>query len=802
MEFSEKWLLDWLGFSISNVFYEQMTKSGIEVEAIAKISKNFERVIVGEVVERLYVNTMHNIVFLRVKLSEKKMIFSISSNDIEFSRGTKIAIATQDSKLFNNRLISMLRFKEKISEGMVCSFKDLGILNIKNKIVEICSEVPVGTDISKFLWFDDDRIIKVSSAPNRADGMSILGIARDMSALNNLCLPTLKEYHINITNHEKFRILINIPDVCLNFIGRTIQSVNLNRQTPLWILERLRRSSISSENVLVDIINYVLIELGQPIFSFNIHGIVQNIIIRTARDNEQFFDSCSQRVPIDKRTILLSDDKEILVLGNHTNSYNSRLSLSSHNIFLGCALFNPEYINNDSHFNFGFKNKITEYYSRGVDSDIQYKALNYVTYLVLKICGGNASNVVLANSSRVTVIQKKIFVLKKTLHRYVNNIISDTLVVKYLLQLGYLVEKQKHCWLVIPPSWRFDIQIQEDVISDLVRVFGYHNIPACALVTNYKLVHDDNIYTSLNRIKLLLVDLGYNEVITYSFVDSQIQKYLFPKRKQFFLLNPISRKMSSMRLSLWNGLLSSVLYNQNRQEKVMRFFESGLCFEEDGNEYLGVKQDLYLAGVISGYKNETDWRSFNKIVSFYDLKGDIELIMALLRKLDKVSFKKMLFQNLCPKQSAAIYFEREMIGVIGVISSNISKKMGLKYKTIVFELIWKKIAQSNDYRIRDVSLYPRCSRDISIIVNDSIAADEILKVSKNVFLDKIVEVKLFDVFYGKNVGLNKKSLSLRFIFGSSKRTLSEEIISNCLNECIRILQEKFNAILRDRNFLF
>lgn len=805
MEFSENWLSEWLGMAIDDKFYDQITESGIEIERTKKVSKIFEKIVVGEVIECEYISIPHKIIFLRIKISKDKVIFVISSNNISFSCGMKLAIATKDSKLFDNKSIDFLKFLDKTSEGMVCSFEDLGMLNIKNSIIEISSEISVGIDLCEFLSFENDNIIKVSSTPNRADGISILGIARDILALNNFNLPILKKYHINVTIPDKFRILINIPDICIYFCGRIIKNVNLNKQTPIWILERLRRSSINSKNVVLDIVNYVLIELGQPIFAFSINDVLNPLLIRQAKLGESFYDEDRKEFFLDERAIVISDYEKILVLGNHVQSYHSKISCKDKNIFLGYSVFNSSLLCTDKNlsFDFGYRNQFTEYYERGVDPSIQLKTLNYITHLILKICGGDAGDITSTGLLENNFYRIKIILFKNTLFKYLKGAISSSLVKKYLLQLGYMVESKKECWIVFPPSWKFDIKVEEDIIGELIRIFGYYHLPALELLTSHNNVIDFNntiSYECLNRVKLFLTGLGYNEVITYGFVDPNIQRLLFSEKKMLLLSNPISKNMSSMRLSLWNGLLSSVLYNQNRQEKIMRFFESGLCFEEKSDEYLGVRQSLCLSGVVSGYKNDKHWRYDNQVFEFYDLKEDLELIIQSLGRVEAITFKKEVCSGLCSEQSAAIYLKQQKIGAIGVLDPIVSKKLDLKYTTILFELNWNRIKNVPEHRIENISEYPVSSRDISIIVDESISASDILKISRNVSLNEIFEVKIFDIFRGEKIGLGKKSITLNFVFGNTEKTLSENLISNLLNECISVLKLNFNAILRDKKY--
>ncbi|XBC44486.1 MAG: phenylalanine--tRNA ligase subunit beta [Buchnera aphidicola (Schlechtendalia peitan)] len=797
MEFSEQWLREWVNPNVDiHLLCNQMTKLGLEVEKIVNIPNICTNLIVGEIIECVQCFNFTKLLVIIVNVGINKYIRVISRN-FNFTKGMKVIIATKKSKLFNLKLLDLIKHENIQHDGIICFCEDIGLLNSNKNILELLYNAKIGSDVKQYLSLDDN-IIKISSTPNRSDALSVLGIARDIAIWNNVPRPYLKKY-CNIVNYlNNVDLLIQDSDVCSRFFGRVINGVDVNVDTPFWMFERLKRSSLETSNIIINIINYVLIELGQPLYIIDLKSVLGKIIVRKSHKNESFITYKNKKIFIENDVIVISDQEKILMLGGHVHSRTSSIDLSSTSLFLGCVSYYSFDITK-TFLKYGCKNFFTERYERGVDLNIQYDAIEYVTYLILKFCGGQASNIVKAIKNKKKVDRKIIKLYRKKLCAITGCIISGTLISNYLERLGFeiIINDNNKYWLIKPPSWRFDINIEEDVISELLRIYGYENIYPSPLLTRPDIVRDDEAYTLLNRIKLFLVDQGYHEVITHGFVDPNFQKFFFPNVSPLCLSNPISKEMSSMRMSLWCGLLSSVIYNQNRQENKLRLFESGLCFLKDSKENLGINQSMHLSGILSGYKNEFHWDMLNKKVDFYDVKGDVESILDILGKLHLIQFKNIDIPGLHPKQSTAIFLKDKRIGIIGVIHPYLERQLGLKNKTIVFELIWHEIAHCNSFKFTKISEYPRSTKDISIIVDETISVGDIILVFKQSSFKNIVNICLFDIFRGNKIGIGKKSLTFRLVFENRLKTFTEEEILKILQECILILKLKFNAVLRD-----
>ncbi|XBC41371.1 MAG: phenylalanine--tRNA ligase subunit beta [Buchnera aphidicola (Nurudea yanoniella)] len=796
MEFSEKWLREWVNPNIdTSSLCNQITQLGLEVEKVTYIPNVCKNLIVGEITEILKHYFDIQLLLIKVKIGKNKYI-KVISRHANFSKNIKVIIATHASTLFNYDFFKLVQSKNILHDGIICFCEDIGFISSNDDIIVLSSNSIIGNNACEYLSLDDN-IIKISSTPNRSDALSILGIARDIAAWNDLPTPCFKKYPNIVRIPDKLKISIDIPDICLRFFGRIIKNINTQRDTPFWIREKLVRSSLKSSNIIIDIVHYILIELGQPLYIIDLDCVLKKIIVRKSYKNEIFINSNNEKISIDSDVIVISDEEKVLVLGGHINSFISAVNLTSCNLFLGIGSYDSSNIFERS-FKYGCKNIFTERYERGIDFGEQEKALEYATYLITQLCNGKSGKVEQTIKSSEIFCRKDIKLHKRKLNSVSGFFISDALVVFNLKKLGFKITSFDKYWKVISPSWRFDIIIEEEIIGELFRILGYQNIPSFPMETYCNVVRENEVYSSLNRAKLFLVDQGYHEIITYGFVDPYLQKLLFPDIVPLYISNPISKEISAMRVSLLIGLCSTVLYNQNRQENRFRLFESGLCFVKSSQEKLGVKQILCLSGILSGKKNELHWDMSKKKIDFFDLKGDVESIMDLFGQSEFLEFKKCNIPGLYSGQSVKIYLKNKMIGIIGVISLDLQKKLNLKNEIVIFEIIWDRIPFSYGSNIKYFSRYPRSFRDISIIVDETISVGDIIAECKRFFLKNILDIFLFDIFRSHEIGIGKKSLSFRFVLENEKQTFTEIEISQILKTCIVKLELKFNAVLRNK----
>ncbi|CAL1329468.1 phenylalanine--tRNA ligase subunit beta [Candidatus Providencia siddallii] len=794
MKFSELWLREWLNTTInSKELFNKITMSGLEVNKFEPVAKKFNGVIIGEIIECIQDKKINNLFITKINIGKKNLL-----NVICYSQnckiGLKVAVATINSVLSKHFKLKKTKIHKNFSEGFICSYFDLGIHEYKKEIIEFEKDAKIGDDVYNYLKLNDNTV-EITIPQNRPDCLSIFGIARELSITNKIKLNKISIDTIIPKLKNTLFINVNAPNACPKILYRIIKNINIFAKTPIYIKEKLRRCGIDLKNTIFNITNYVLLELGQPIQIYDLNKINGTINVRMANNNEIFISSNNIKKKLKINTLVISDDSKILGIAGISYSPLSEIDKKTKNIILECAFFNPNFIKGRSHY-YKLQNDISSRFERGIDYKIQNKAIEYTTKLILEICGGDISELI--NITNKTYLPKKINIklTRNKLDRIIGYFIDDDIVTNILIQLGCEFFLSKNIWNVFIPTWRFDIQIEENLIEEIARIYGYNNIPKKPLLTNLT-IKNKKIKFSLNRIKLLLVDRGFQEAITYSFVNPKIQNLLHPQQKSFILTNPISDEMSAMRLSLWTGLLNSVIYNQNRQQNKIKLFETGICFLHDLKSKYKIKQKLMLAGVIAGNKFEEHWSLNKQSVDFFDLKGDIETIFELTNKLNSITFKKEKHSALHPGKSASIFFKNKKIGYIGNIHPILEENLNLSKNTIIFEIRVDILTEYINNEIKEVSNYPSNRRDISIIVPEDIATADILKECKNILKNNITNINLFDVYKGEKVKKGCKSIGISFIFQNYKRTMEDKEIITMINLCLSILKKQFNAYLRN-----
>lgn len=795
MKLSEFWLREWINPAISSeALSEQMTMAGLEIDDVKSVAGQFQGVVVGEVVECVQHPNADKLRLTKVNIGTEQLL-NIVCGAPNCRQGLKVAVATIGAVLPDNFKIKATKLRGELSEGMLCSYSELGISDDHTGIIELPQDAPIGTDIRNYLQLDD-HIFDVSLTPNRADCLSILGIARDIAAINNLELNTIEIEPVEATDASVFPIQVEVPMACPRFLGRVIKGIDVTAQTPSWMREKLRRGGIRSIDPVVDITNFVLLELGQPLHAYDLDRLNGMIIVRMAKQDETLVLLDDSKVTLKPDTLVIADEKNALGIAGIFGGKHSSVNEKTTNILLESAFFDPLAIAGRAR-NYGLHTEASHRFERGVDPQLQYKAMERATRLIVEICGGEVGNII--DASHQTNLPKvaTITLTRQKLDRLIGHCIPDINVTQILQRLGCQVNGEQDNWQVVAPSWRFDMQIEEDLIEEVARVYGYNNIPDVPLHADLVMTPRCESALPLKRVKTLLIDRDYNEAITYSFVDPKIQQLLHPDSDAMILPDPISADMSVMRLSLLPGLLTTVIYNQNRQQNRIRLFETGLRFVPDVTAEHGIRQELMLAGVITGNRYEEHWSQEKRAVDFFDIKGDVEAILALTGKLDNIIYKAHSDPALHPGQSAEIYLNNDYIGYIGVIHPELENKLDLNGRTLVFELLWDTVAERVIPKANMISRFPANRRDIAVVVPEEVATADVLAECKKIGINHIVGINLFDVYCGKGVAEGYKSLAISLILQDTNRTLEEEEIAATVDKCVAALKRRFQASLRD-----
>ncbi|MFP1765950.1 phenylalanine--tRNA ligase subunit beta [Lonsdalea quercina] len=795
MKFSELWLREWVNPAISSeALSEQITMAGLEVDGVEPAAGAFNGVFVGEVVECEQHPNADKLRVTKVNVGGERLL-DIVCGAPNCRKGLKVAVATIGAVLPGDFKIKAAKLRGEPSEGMLCSFSELGIADDHNGILELPADAPIGTDLREYLNLDDN-IIEISVTPNRADCLSLQGVARDVAVLNGVAFNAPEITPVEPTITDTFPISVEAPEACPRYLGRVVKGINVKASTPLWMREKLRRCGIRSIDPVVDVTNYVLLELGQPMHAFDLARLDGNITVRTAQEGEMLRLLDGNDAKLNVETLVIADSSKALAMAGIFGGEHSGVNEETQDVLLECAFFNPLAITGRAR-RYGLHTDASHRYERGVDPELQSQAMERATRLLLDICGGEAGPVIDVTHDKNLPARATIALRREKLDRLIGHHIADDKVSDILERLGCQVTRTADGWQATAPSWRFDMEIEEDLVEEVARIYGYDNIPNEAALAPLKMTSHREAHLSLKRVKTMLVDHGYQEAITYSFVDPKIQALVHPGEEALILPSPISVDMSAMRLSLWTGLLGAVVYNQNRQQSRIRIFESGLRFVPDRDAEQGIRQEMMLAGVITGSRYEEHWDLARQPVDFYDLKGDFEAVLALTGKLSAVEFRAEANPALHPGQSAAIYLDGQHIGFIGVIHPELERKLDLNGRTVVFEVLWDKISDRVVPEAADVSRFPANRRDIAVVVAENVPAGDILAECKKVGANQLVGVNLFDVYRGKGVEDGYKSLAISLVLQDTARTLAEEEIAATVTKCVAALKQRFQASLRD-----
>jgi len=795
MKFNESWLREWVNPAISTEqLCDQITMLGLEVDGVEPVAGAFTGVVIGEVVECAQHPDADKLRVTKVNVGGDRLL-DIVCGAPNCRLGLKVACATEGAVLPGNFKIKKTKLRGQPSEGMLCSFSELGIKEDHSGIIELPADAPIGTDFREYLNLNDVAI-EISLTPNRADCLSIAGIAREVGVINRAAVKAPAISPVPASIADKVAVELQAPEACPRYLARVVKNVNVKAASPLWLQEKLRRCGIRSIDPIVDTTNLSLLELGQPMHAFDAAKIDGAIQVRMAKADEELVLLDGTTAKLQPNTLVIADSKGALAMAGIFGGKASGVNEETKDVVLEAAFFAPLAITGRAR-QYGLHTDASHRFERGVDPELTRQAMERATALLLEICGGEAGEIVEAVAKEHLPTRQTVSLRRSKLDSVIGHHIEDEIVTDILTRLGLNVTFENDTWTAVAPSWRFDIEIEEDLIEEVARIYGYNNIPNNSPLAHLEMKGTPEKLLEANRARTALVDSDYQEVITYSFVDPKIQQLLHPEQDALVLPNPISSEMSAMRVSLLTGLLETIVYNQNRQQSRVRLFETGLRFVPDANAEFGVRQEFVLSAVITGTAKSEHWAGKAESVDFFDLKGDLESVLSLTEGGNRVRFVAKQFDALHPGQSAAIELDGQEIGFIGAIHPSISQKLGLNGKTFVFEILWNAIAARNVVQAKEISKFPANRRDLALVVADSVPAGELIAACKQVGGEKLVQVNLFDVYQGVGVSEGYKSLAISLTVQDNEKTLEDEEINAVISAVLAEVKQRFNAELRD-----
>ncbi len=793
MKFSETWLREHINPALdTNALAEQMTQAGLQVDSVQAVAADFSNILVGQVlsVERHPDADKLSVCKVTVGDEEPLQIVCGASN---VRPEMKVPTAIVGAKIGKDFKIKKSKLRGVQSCGMLCSATELGLAETANGIYELPQDAPVGQDVREYLQLDD-TMIDVELTPNRGDCLSIVGLARDVAVLNNLEYqpPIIRSIPASID--DKPSIQLHAPEHCARYVGRIIRGICLDATTPLWLQERLRRSGIRSIDPVVDVTNYVMLELGQPMHAFDLKMIDKGIHVRLAAQKETLTLLDDTELTLSSEDLVIADDKKALALAGVMGGLHSGVNSDTQDILLESAYFAAEPLALTAR-RYGLHTDSSHRYERGVDFSLQAKAMERATELLLDIVGGQAGSVTETLEPDALPSLPNINVRHSRIERVLGYEVETANVVRILQQLGMKVAEEAPQWSVIPPSYRYDIRLEVDCVEEVGRVIGYDQIPygQGLLDAQLKPVPEENIAHS--SIRQLLVDRDYMEAITYSFVNNAIQQVIAPDVTAIQLLNPISQDMSVMRTSMWPGLIQAMLYNLNRQQSRIRLFELGLCFSQTKE---GIQQVPNIGGLCLGPKLDEQWASKASPVDFYDIKSDVQALLVM------TGFAQSQFQwqatkhtALHPGQGADVLKEGKIIGHVGALHPAIKQKLGIKANLWLFELNLQAIDNAQLPKFATLSKYPAIRRDIAVVIDEKLTAAELELIVQQEASELLVDLTLFDVYHGENLPKGQKSIALGMLLQHSERTLQDGEVNDLMDRVVNKLQQEMGAVLRE-----
>jgi len=792
MKFSEAWLGEWVRSDLTREqLCDRLTMTGLEVESQEPVAQPFSKVVIGEVQTVKPHPAADQLRVCEVSLG-KGASLTIVCGASNVRAGMKAALAKVKAVLPNEVHIQETQLRGVTSQGMLCSAAELSLGEEGQGLLELPADAPVGADLWDYLQLSD-HLIEVAITPNRGDCLSIQGMAREVAAITASKWKPLSIPKVKASVPDLFPVTIQAEDACPRYVGRVIRGVQPATTTPIWLKEKLRRSGLRSVSPIVDVTNYVMLELGQPMHAFDLARLEKKIVVRRAKEGEELLLLDGSAVQLTTETLIIADQKKPLAIAGVMGGIDSGIASGTQDIFLESAFFTPAVVARQRQLH-QLNSESAHRFERGVDPALQRLALERATRLLVDLVGGKPGPV-LEITAKKGLPRKTLRLRRERIESILGcSLITDKEVKSLLESLGFECKKGKKQWMVRVPSWRFDVTQEIDLIEELARLYGYHKISPTRPVFPVQTQSFSEGRITLPRVRRLLCDLGYHEAVTYSFVNAELQKLLDPQQEPKPLVNPITADMTVMRTNLWPGLLGTYLYNRDRQQLRGRFFETGLCFVQENKKLLQLPM---LGGLLSGSACPEQWGQPVQELDFFDVKADIQNLLQLTHiSQDRFIFKPFNHPALHPGQTAMLYREETPLGILGALHPALRQKFDICEPVFLFEFNLDTLLLARPPYFSEISKFPEIRRDLALLVDRHIPTQEIRDTIVRSGGEWLRQVNVFDVYLGEGIPESKKSVAFALILQHATRTLRDEEVAEAVERIVGTLRTTLGIELR------
>ncbi|RMH19576.1 MAG: phenylalanine--tRNA ligase subunit beta, partial [Gammaproteobacteria bacterium] len=795
MRFSYRWLKEWVDIEVdTQTFADTITMAGLEVDSIEPAAADFSGVVVGEVIDIQPHPDADRLKVCQVDVGQAEPL-NIVCGASNVVLGMKAPVALIGARLPGIKKLKASKLRGIKSFGMMCSAEELGMSTESEGLFVLPADAANGQDIRDLLQLDDD-CIDVDLTPNRSDCLSISGLAREASTLFEA---SYRPVEIDPVPAETDTILdVHVEDTaaCPRYAGRVIQDIDAAASTPWWIVEKLRRSGIRSISTVVDITNYVMLEIGQPMHAFDLDRLHGGIAVRRANENESLVLLDGKTIDLSSDTLIIADQEGPLALAGIMGGEASGVTEKTHSIFLEAAFFDPDQLSGQAR-HYGLHTDSSHRFERGVAYTLPEQAIERATHLLKSICGGRPGPVVDITEPDKLPSRTPITLRLHKIHEQLAHPISQEDISRILKNLGMTCDLHRDGWKVTPPDFRFDIQIEADLIEEIARVYGYNRLPSQTQKLELLPSARNCNISFAHRCQEILIQRGYHEAVTYSFIDESLHSLFCPDQPPIRLKNPISDSLGIMRGSLLPGLCQAVGFNCNRQQTDIHLYETGRQFttKSDGS----IEEIPVLAGILTGLRDPQHWDTGSEPADFFDAKSDIE---ALINESNRAMprFQQATRPGFHPGQCARITsadHDKITLGWVGKIHPTVARQIDLPENLYFFELYLEELREQDLTHFQPLPRFPTVSRDLAILADQHLPSDELLDTLRQTAGKKLVDCVIFDVYRGKNIHPGQKSIAIRLTFQDFSRTLEEEEINTIINEIVNQLEVRNGAKLRD-----